>query len=442
LIGERGILPVADLLEGVRAEIPLAERLWLLPTLFWIDASDRALLATCVAGALLSVALVLGIAPRAVLVILWSAYLSLAGAGQIFLGYQWDTLLLETGLLAMLLAPGGARPRAWAPPSSGVWPLRLLVFRLTVASGAVKLLSGDPSWRGLAALRFHYETQPLPTWIGYYVHALPAGVHTASTIAMFLVELLAPVLLFCTPRLRRAGCAALVGLQALIALTGNYAFFNLLTVALCLLALEDDDLPRWIRARAPRNGDRAAPPRPSWSRGLAAVVLGVLGLATFLDGLGLRLPWPPPTRALMRLVAPFESVNRYGLFAVMTTRRPEIVVEGSRDGRTWSAYGFRWKPGDLEARPRFVAPHQPRLDWQLWFAALGRCRDNPWFVRFLLRLRDGAPEVRRLLAVDPFGDAPPAYLRAVLYEYRFTRPGDDGWWRREPLGLYCPVIGP
>ena len=174
-------------------------------------------------------------------------------------------------------------------------------------------------------------------------------------------------------------------------------------------------------------------------------MLALLGAMTFLDGVRVRLPWPEPARDLQRALAPFEAVNSYGLFAVMTTSRPEIVVEGSDDGRTWVPYEFRWKPGDVRRRPAFVAPHQPRLDWQMWFAALGSCDDNPWLVRFMERLREGAPPVRRLLAVDPFPGTPPRFVRAVLYDYRFSSIGErrssGAWWRRQPLGLYCDVMG-
>jgi hypothetical protein len=134
-------------------------------------------------------------------------------------------------------------------------------------------------------------------------------------------------------------------------------------------------------------------------------------------------------------------VNSYGLFAVMTTSRPEIVIEGSPDGRLWQPYEFRWKPGDLRRAPAFVAPHQPRLDWQMWFAALGTCEENPWLVRLMQRLKEGATPVRGLLAHDPFPDAPPAFMRAVLYDYHFTSLGErrasGAWWGRQPLGLYC-----
>jgi hypothetical protein len=444
LVGSRGILPVEELLRYVR-ERTGTERYWLLPTLFWIDAGDRSLLVLCGAGAGLAVVLLLGFAPVPVLALLWALYLSLVSVGQVFLGYQWDALLLETGLLAAWFAPGGLRPRAGGePPALVLWLLRWLLFRLMLSSGLVKLASGDPAWRCLTALDYHYWTQPLPTWLGWYAHQTPPWTHAASVVVMFGVELLVPFAIFAGRRARLSAFAALLALQALIAATGNYAFFNLLTAALCLLLLDDAALPGWLGGRLPAPDPGRGPTR--WRRqdlALAAIVLPIS--VTHLAGAtGLRASWPPPLAQLRAAVAPFASVNGYGLFAVMTTARPEIVIEGSRDGETWLPYEFHWKPGDPHLAPAFVAPHQPRLDWQMWFAALESCESSPWLGRFLARLRQGSPAVGGLLAADPFAGDPPSQVRALLYEYRFTdvvaRRRTGAWWERTRLGLFCPVV--
>lgn len=437
LVGSRGIVPAAESLEWARSRSGV-ERWWTVPTLFWWGAGDAALRAVAWGGAALAAALVVGVAPSAVLALLWAGYLSIVTVGHVFFGYQWDALLLETGFLAILLAPPALRLRRGQEPSPVVlWLLRFLLFRLTFASGVVKLLSGDPTWRTLSALRVHYETQPLPTWIGWYAHQLPAAVQELSCGLMFAIELAVPFLIFAGRRARLAAFVALAGLQLLIALTGNYAFFNLLTVALCVLLLDDRALP-WVRSAEPLAGRR-------WPRVVTvpiALVLGVLAGAIFLAGCGVELSWPRPVLALYRVAAPFRSVNGYGLFAVMTTTRAEIEVEGSDDGgATWRPYIFPDKPGDLRRAPRFVAPYQPRLDWQMWFAALGRCEQNPWFGAFLERLREGSPPVLGLLAGNPFPGARPIAIRAVVYDYRFTgldaRRTTGAWWRREAKGLYC-----
>ena len=238
LIGGRGILPAAELLAAARR---VAEPYGLglvnylrLPTLCWIDASDATLVSMCVAGALLSLLLTAGIGSAVVLPVLWLLYLSLATVSGEFLSFQWDTLLLETGLVAMAVAPWTLvhRPGKGDPPPLSRWLLWWLLFRLMFAAGLVKLASGDPLWSGLTALAVHYETQPIPTPIGWYAHHLPAWFHTASTATVLGVELTVPWLIFAPRRLRHAACAVLMALQLLIALTGNYTFFNLLTVAL------------------------------------------------------------------------------------------------------------------------------------------------------------------------------------------------------------------
>ncbi len=291
------------------------------------------------------------------------------------------------------------------------------------SSGCVKLLSGDPNWRNLTALTFHYQTQPLPTWIGWYANQLPLWFQKASCLAMFCIELGAPFLIFAPRRLRFCGGAAIAFLQVLILLTGNYTFFNLLTLALCLLLLDDFALGKLVPRRflgafkgsihlhgapvsdpacAAGNKLRAGPevgapnhPRrwpPVVTVPLAGVVI-ILSLFQMSLMFGVRPGWLFPVAVADEWLAPFRSFNGYGLFAVMTTDRREIIVEGSDDGVTWLPYEFKYKPGDVNRRPAFVAPHQPRLDWQMWFAALGNYQQNPWFANFCERLMQGSPEV-------------------------------------------------
>ncbi len=445
LVGSRGILPVARLLDVVRAHTG-SERYWLLPTLCWLDSGDGFLNFLCGGGALLSLVLIAGFAPAPCLALLWLFYLSLSVAGQEFLAFQWDILLLEAGFLAIFLAPLNLRlRRGFEPPAAPLLLLRWLLFRLMFSSGFAKLASGDPTWRNLSALRYHYETQPLPPWTAWFMHQLPSWFQTASVLVMFFVELAVPFLIFAPRRLRLFAFGAMVAFQVLIAAAGNYAFFNLLAVALSVLLLDDATFARRWRERA---HELAVAGRHSlWRAFVTVPVAGVILLVSAVQMSGtLRrsVSWPSGILRLARAVLPFRSVNSYGLFSVMTTSRPEILVEGSDDGSTWLAYEFRWKPGDLKRRPRFVAPHQPRLDWQMWFAALGSYEENPWLINFLARLLQGSPEVTRLLKNNPFPNGPPGFIRAVLYDYHFTDPATHrktgAWWRPELKGLYCPVL--
>jgi hypothetical protein len=471
LAGSGGILPAGVFLEAARAQLG-PERYWQIPTLFWWTGADDALLrAACWAGAAIGAAVALGFASRIGLALAWPLYLSLVAACRTFLNFQWDMLLLEAGFLALFVAPGGLWRRlagAPDPPRWGMFLVRYLLFRLMFSSGVVKLASGDATWWKLQALDVHYFTQPIPTWTAWYVHQLPHAMQAASTAIMFGIELGAPWLIFAPRRLRLAGFAALAALQILIAATGNYAFFNLLTLALCLPLVDDAAWPAALRRRlgpdagAPRAADEpnAGPAQPAEAIAVATARawpgrvrrIAVAALLTLLVAVPtaemtarwrLPLPWPSAVTALAEMMQPLRIANAYGLFAVMTTRRQEIVIEGSDDGQTWQAYGFRWKPGDVDRAPAFVAPHQPRLDWQMWFAALSEYRRQPWFQNLMVRLLQGSPEVLALLEHNPFPDRPPRQIRAVLYDYRFTdfatRRATGAWWTRQAVGLYAPA---
>ncbi|MBI3271918.1 MAG: lipase maturation factor family protein [Planctomycetes bacterium] len=452
LVGRGGIWPAERYLEAWRDNRG-SEAYAALPTLCWLNASDGFLQSLSWGGALLALLLVAGLAPVPLLALLWLFYLSLAKIGYVFMGYQWDALLLETGFLAIFLAPLRLFPRPSREPEPSatiVLLLRWLLFRLMFASGMVKLASHDATWRDGTALTYHYQTQPLPTWTSWYAHHLPLWCQQASVASTLAIELAVPFLLFAPRRVRIAAFFPLVGLQVLIAATGNYTFFNLLTVSLCLLLLDDLALPQWLRRRV--LGPAPAPAREvrgRWSpwviAPLASALLLLSGhrlLAQF-DAAPELSTWTRTREAIQRIEA-FEIVSQYGLFARMTTTRDEIVVEGSRDGKEWKAYEFPYKPGDLRRAPVFIAPLQPRLDWQMWFASLGRYQQNPWFLRFCRRLLEGSPEVLALLETNPFPDSPPRFLRASFYRYRFTTPEErartGAWWAREALEPYLPEI--
>jgi hypothetical protein len=437
LIGSRGIWPVGEFLNAWHRAFG-TKGYGQLPTIFWLNASDTALQVVCWGGVVVGALMALGFWPRVSLAVLWAGYLSLVVVGQEFLGYQWDGLLLETGLLAVLLAPGGWwLGQARREPSRIVVGLfHWLLFRLMFLSGVVKLTSNDPTWWSWRALDYHYETQPLPTWTSWYIHQSPAWFQRLSVGFMFWCELIAPFLIFTPRRPRMIGFASLVTLQVLILATGNYGFFNLLSIVLCLSLVEDRD---W--GRLP--DDPTEPARGGWRRvawGIVAVAIVLVTALEATERAKFLAPVPWPAEALRHWVSPLRSFNAYGLFAVMTTQRFEIEVEGSDDGLTWYLYRFRWKPDEPDRRPRFTTPHMPRLDWQMWFAALRPdCRSQPWFLRFEQRLLEGSEPVLRLLRENPFAGRRPRYIRARLYLYHFTRWGSRDWWERREVGTYCPT---
>ncbi|HYO52772.1 lipase maturation factor family protein, partial [Archangium sp.] len=437
LYGSRGILPVRDLLSSPRmAAMGREQYLWY-PSLFWLDASDKTLVRGIRAGQVLSLAVMAGLAPQAALTGLWALYLSYVSVGREFLSFQWDALLLEMGLLGILTAPAGLRPGPGRhePSAAQVALWRALVFRLYLGSGVSKLKSGDETWRKLTACDYYYETEPLPNRGGWHAHHLPPKLRKLSTASVLALETVGPFLAFAPRRLRLLGFWLLSGMQGIIFATGNYGFFNVQSLALGLWLLDDASLRRLLPASSP------ARPRPWWrtlGAWLPAAPLLVLGASEILARFNRPRRSPRWLAWLEMRARPLRTVNPYGLFAVMTVRRPELSIEGSDDGETWHEYTFRYKVSDPERAPRQVAPHQPRLDWQMWFAALG----SPpiWLLAFLLRLLEGSPDVLKLLAINPFPEHPPRYIRAVLYEYRMTdvethrRTG--AWWTREQVGLY------
>jgi hypothetical protein len=355
------------------------------------------------------------------------------------------------GFLCIFLAPLEIIPHllpVTAPPRIILWLLWWLLFRLMFSSGIIKLRSGDAAWRNLTALCFHYETQPLPTPLGWHAHQLPARFHRISTVIMLAIEIVVPCFIFGAPADRHVIAFLFFILMVLIQLTGNYCFFNLQGIALSILLLDDRFLAPAFRIAIPslHLPLQVAPASSAvyWLSLLVAVVVITLSLEPMARLFRANVSWPNWLLRFFTWLAPFNLVNSYGLFSVMTTERPEIIVEGSGDGVEWKAYEFRWKPGDVNRRPRFIAPHQPRLDWQMWFAALGYYQNNAWFERFLEKLLAGSRDVLSLLKTNPFPNQPPRFVRAFLYDYRFTDRAahrtTGTWWRRERRGAYSPIL--
>ncbi len=435
LVGSEGILPLTEYL--ATAAGAGVERYWLLPTLFWLDSSDTALVAVSLAGAGVSLLVLLDLLARPMLALAFLLYLSLWTALPVFGGIQSDALLLEVGFLGIFLTAGSRIV---------VWLYRWLLFRFMLVSGLVKLFSGDPSWANLTALDFHYETQPLPTPLAWYAHQLPEWFQQFSVLAMFGIELLLPWLVFLPRRPRFVAAWGFIVLQAAITLTGNYHFLNLLALCLCLFLFDDRALgavvPAQFSAWAQQRFTAAGRAATLSTAALALIVL----LSNFTQAWERFGPGEPPAplAAIAGTVSRFGVSNLYGFFGVMTTTRREIVLQGSTDGEHWQDYGFRYKPGDPQRCPRWSIPHQPRLDWQLWFAALQSPYQSPWLGDLLYRLLEASPRVLGLFADNPFVDGPPNYVRGMLYRYRFTtgqeRAATGACWVRESLGPYTPTL--
>ncbi|HZR78280.1 MAG TPA: lipase maturation factor family protein [Chthoniobacterales bacterium] len=452
LIGSNGVTPVAQFLPAARAQ--LGDRaLSVLPTLCWLNSSDAFLHFLCGSGVVVSLLLIFGIAPALSLATLLVFYLSLTVAGQTFLSFQWDILLVETGFLGIFLAPW----RLWwrkanEPPVSraAMFLLKLLLFKLMIMSGVVKLTSGDDSWWNLTALDYHYWSQPLPNIVSWWSDQHPEWFKKISVAFCLVVEIVVPFFIWAPRRLRLLACALLIFLQLTIAATGNYNFFNLLTIALCLLLIDDAVWRRQRGALQTNGGTRAVVSDSLTDKISVYAAMIVIILTLPLNARLIYSAFKPDEEWagwLGRLSAPAESlrvVNGYGLFRVMTKDRKEIVIEGSSDGLDWKPYEFKWKPGDVMRAPGWCQPHQPRLDWQMWFAALSSYRQNPWFLQTVVSLLHGKKEVTALFENNPFPNAPPRFVRASLYRYRFTNAEEHrqtgAWWKRTELGEYLPSV--
>lgn len=429
LIGSHGITPVIESLDALRGAFGW-KAFFYLPTVFWFNSSNSVLVGVCVVGCVASLLMVSGLFTRYAAILCFVLYLSLTTAGQPFTGFQWDALLLECGFLALF---AGA---PWL-----IWAYRFLLFRLMFESGVVKLASHDPNWRNLHALRLHFFTQPLPTPLAYYIYRAPGWLLDSLTLITLLIELLAPFGLFLPRQWRYTGAICFIVLQVVILLTGNYAFFNLLTLSLCLWWFSDGTY-------SPLRGmlERTYPVRRAFTKRTSQILnicLALLMLIGALQIFGLLVPTSERfVRAMTFPIEPFEIVNSYGLFAIMTTSRPEIILEGSDDQVHWTEYSFRYKPGDTHRSLPFIAPYQPRLDWQMWFAALGPYRNNPWVASLAYRLLLGEPSVMSLLDTPPF-PRPPKFIRAEIFDYTFSTPAERRKtgviWNREYLGRW---LGP
>jgi lipase maturation factor 1 len=456
LIGAQGILPANAYLARVAGAVPGVERLWYVPSVFWIDSSDRTLTIVVGAGIVASLLLVVNVWPRVSVSLSTLLFLSCIATLQDFSSYQSDGMLLEAGFISIFFAPRGMWPGLGAadPPSwISLFMLRWEWFRIYFESGVVKIASGDVHWRNLTAMDDYYQNGPLPAWPGWYVQHLPHWYHAATAALTLMIELFL-VWAVWLPRRFRIGCFAIVtALQFGIIATANYAFLNYLVLILGFLLLDDvilrsgatKDLLSLSRASRSSASLRMKTGKElrmtnDW---LAAAVLVWAFYATIWAFLapGTTSVLGKPERAL----APFRIANAYGLFATMTEARYEIEFQGSNDsGRTWVAYPFRYKPQNVLERPGIYAPYQPRFEWNLWFASLGPWRGSPWVVSAQERLVEGSPSVLALFSKDPFAGKPPPQVRTVLWQYWFTdantKRATGAWWRRRELGLFSGVL--
>lgn len=432
LAGEHGLTPVPVFVQRVPFRAS--------PSLFYLFPHDAAFAAAAWLGLALSCLAMMGISDRysawfSVLIwsLLWLLYLSFVNVGQTWYAFGWETMLLEAGFFAIFLGAGRTPVRPIP-----LWILRWMEFRVMFGAGLIKL-RGDSCWKDLTCLNYFYETQPIPNPLSWYFRWAPEWVHKSGVLVNHFVELIVPFGLFLPQPFASIAALLIIAFQCSLMLSGNLSFLNLLTIVIALTALDGRWLA-WLPVHIP------SLPQQARATGYAMIALGaVTGMLSAQPVLNMI----SPNQFMNASFNPLHLVNTYGAFGSITRTRYEIVVEGSADAvpneaSVWRAYEFKAKPGDVMRRPPQVSPYHLRLDWLMWFAAMGSYQRYPWFVNFTAKLLEGDRGVLGLLRQNPFPGQPPRSVRALLFAYRFTTPQEHAqtgaWWKRELQGTWLPPL--
>jgi len=447
LVGANGLTPATLFFQEIKGQFgDSLSGFMTLPSIFWIDCSDTWLRVVPWIGVVLSCFVLAGYANAMMMTVLWIFYLSIVQVGQTWYGYGWEIQMSETGFLCIFLCPLlDARPFPLrAPPWQIIFLFRWLIVRIMLGSALIKL-RGDSCWRDLTALYYHFETQPIPNPFSRWFHFLPHPVLQFGVIWTFVVELISPFFAFWPRWGRYTAGGLIISFQFTLIVSGNLSFFNWLTI-LPALACFDDRFWRWIMptfltSYAVEAQLAAKPSRPMngvvWAVTALVAVLSIQPALNLLD----------PHQAMNTSYDPLHLVNTYGAFGSVGRERPVIVFEGSDSAdpdtaTDWKEYPYVGSPWDPKLSPPFVAPYQPHLDWQLWFAAMATYRDYPWTLNLVWKLLHNDPAMLSLFAGNPFPDHPPRYIRAVIYTYHFAKPGNPEhvYWTRDRLGLWLPAL--
>ena len=446
LIGDNGLLPADIFLARVESAYgSKSEGFFQLPSVFWLYISDNALLILSWLGILLSIVVLIGYASAILMFFLWALYMSFVHIGQLFYSYGWEIQLLETGFLAIFIVPlldMSPFPRT-APPVPIIWLLRWLVFRLYVGTGLIKL-RGDSCWRDFTCLFYHYETQPIPNPLSPYWHFLPAWFQKFGVLWIHFTFLAAPWFIFATRKLRSIAGLLLVYIQLLLIFNGNYAFLNWLAI-IATVAVFDDTLfrkilPKFVVRKAEIAERNAKSSKDqfiiSWIVVILVVMLSVPVVVNLLS----------QNQAMNTSFNQLHIVNTYGAFGSVGKVRTELVLEGTLDkvideNTVWKEYEFKAKPTDVNKNLPIIAPYQPRVDWQIWFAAFQTPQQNPWLIHMIWKLLHNDRGTLSLIAYNPFPDKPPKYIRVEFYKYEFANPWkEDAVWKRTYLGSWLPPL--
>lgn len=431
LVGEKGLLPVPRFLSRITFKRA--------PSIFHLHYSDRFFGVIAWIGLILSIIAAVGLSDAGPLwfsvcvwFLLWILYLSIVNVGQLFYGFGWESLLLETGFYAIFLGP-----MHYHTPLLMIFILRWLVFRVEFGAGLIKM-RGDKCWRDLTCLNYHHETQPMPNPLSRYFHLLPERFHKVETLFNHIVQLGAVWLLFLPQPLASIGAALIILSQAYLVISGNYAWLNWMTLVLAFSGISDAYMQYIIPMSIPANLSSPV------MFNIGIIVLGLVVAYMSIDPIKNMIS---PHQRMNASFNPLHLVNTYGAFGSVTKKRYEIIIEGTTDEiitpeTEWKTYVFKGKPSNRKRVPPQIAPYHLRLDWQIWFAAMSSIRSNPWLLRFILKLLEGDEKAVKLLKDNPFKDNAPKHIRARLFHYEFTNPEEykqtGNWWKRSFKRMYLP----
>ena len=428
LYGSNGIQPIKLIISSLDRK-----NMMNIPTLFWFSQTDFFIKLVTYCGIFSSIAIILGNIDFWYYLISYVCYLSFVIIGSPFLNYQWDVMILEACFMCFFYSLTN-------PPNIFMqYAIRLFFVRFMVSAGLAKIKSGDKNWRELKSMSYHYWTQPLPNKFAWYMDKMSEDFHKLSCGIALLIQVgLTPFMLF-PLNVRIWVVLAQLFLQIMIAGTGNYCFFNSLAVTFLVPFLPDSYWNRWLMDFGIKLDIHF----------ILMIIAGFIvynNVAMFIRQF-FSNEIPKDKEKYLSFHTKYQSFaisNPYGLFANMTTNRKEIIIEGSSDGKTWLPYEFKYKPGDQKQYPIQVAPHQPRIDWQMWFASLSDFQSNQWFLNFMIRLIKNEREVTKLIKHNPFEEKSPIMIRAMFYEYTFTTKEEyketKNYWNRKLIGNYSPVI--
>lgn len=445
LIGSQGLLPADNFLDNVENSYgSRSSGFSALPSIFWFGISDNALVILSWLGIILSIIVLIGYANSILMFVLWALYMSFVHIGQLWYGYGWEIQLLETGFLAIFIVPLlEVKPFPKTPPPVPIiWLLRWMVFRLYMGTGLIKL-RGDSCWSDLTCLFYHYETQPIPNPLSPYFHFLPQWFHKLGVLYAHFASLVAPFFIFWPRYGRYIAGLVLILFQVILLINGNYAFLNWLAIIVTVAVFDDKFfrkiLPKFIVNKAALAEKNCKFSKDqfilSWIAVILVVMLSVPVVVNLLSS----------NQAMNTSFNQLHIVNTYGAFGSIGKVRTELVVQGTLDdvmdeNTVWKEYEFKYKPTDVNRKSLMIAPYQPRIDWQIWFAAFSRYEREPWMIHFVWKLLHNDEGTLSLIAGNPFPDEPPNIIRIEHYRYEFLEPGSDAVWKRTYLGSWMPPV--